>query len=33
VVFLPASLAITWLGLKAFRKEVDRLNLAEAKAA
>jgi hypothetical protein len=32
VVFLPVSLAITWLGLKAFRKEVDRLNSEDAKA-
>jgi MFS family permease len=30
VVFLPLSLGITWLGLKAFRAEVERLNAAEA---
>jgi hypothetical protein len=30
VVFLPLSLGITWLGLKAFRAEVKRLNAVEA---
>jgi MFS family permease len=33
VVFLPVSLAVTWLGLKAFRSEVERLNRNDAKAA
>ena len=32
VVFLPLSLVVTWLGLKAFRGEVERLNSEEAKA-
>jgi hypothetical protein len=30
VVFLPVSLGITWLGLKAFRNEVARLNALDA---
>ncbi|HEX7709552.1 MAG TPA: MFS transporter [Sphingomonadaceae bacterium] len=29
-VFLPVSLAVTWLGLKAFRTEVHRLNAEDA---
>ncbi|KPL66908.1 hypothetical protein SZ64_01625 [Erythrobacter sp. SG61-1L] len=33
VVFLPAALAITWLGLKPFRKEVERLNAEDARVA
>lgn len=33
VVFLPLSLGVTWLGLKAFRKEVERLNLADRQRA
>jgi len=32
VVFLPASLVVTWLGLKAFRKEVERLNAEDSAA-
>lgn len=32
VIFLPLSIGVTWLGLKAFRKEVERLNAEEAKA-
>jgi MFS family permease len=31
VVFLPLSLAVTWLGLKAFRTEVARLNALDSK--
>ncbi len=30
VVFLPASLVVTWMGLKPFRAEVQRLNAEEA---
>jgi MFS family permease len=30
VVFLPISLAVTWLGVKAFRAEVHRLNAEDA---
>ncbi|MEO6389162.1 MAG: MFS transporter [Croceibacterium sp.] len=30
LVFLPVSLGVTWLGLKAFRREVERLNADEA---
>ncbi len=33
IVFLPAALAVTWLGLKPFRKEVERLNAEDAKTA
>ncbi|MXO59716.1 MFS transporter [Altererythrobacter salegens] len=33
VVFLPASLVVTWLGLKPFRAEVERLNAEEAAEA
>ncbi|MBO9671558.1 MAG: MFS transporter [Sphingobium sp.] len=33
VVFLPLSLGVTWLGLKAFRKEVERLNRADQQKA
>jgi MFS family permease len=30
VVFMPAALAVTWLGLKAYRAEVRRLNAEDA---
>ena len=30
VVFMPLALAVTWLGLKAFRAEVQRLNAEDA---
>jgi MFS family permease len=30
MVFMPVALAVTWLGLKAFRREVNRLNAEDA---
>lgn len=33
VVFLPAALAVTWLGWKPYRKEVERLNALDAAQA
>jgi MFS family permease len=30
IVFLPAALAITWLGWKPYREEVERLNAQDA---
>lgn len=33
IVFLPVALAVTWLGLKPFRREVERLNAEDAQAA
>jgi hypothetical protein len=27
---MPIALAVTWLGLKAFRREVERLNAEDA---
>jgi MFS family permease len=32
-VFLPASLAVTWLGWRPYREEVRRLNALDAAAA
>jgi MFS family permease len=32
MVFMPVALAVTWLGLKAFRREVNRLNAEDAAA-
>jgi hypothetical protein len=29
-VFMPIALAVTWLGLRAFRGEVNRLNAEDA---
>jgi MFS family permease len=31
VVFMPASLAVTWLGLKPYRREIERLNAEDAR--
>ncbi|GAA0274200.1 MFS transporter [Alteraurantiacibacter aestuarii] len=33
IIFLPAALVVTWLGLKPFRQEVDRLNAEDAAEA
>ena len=32
VVFMPIALWATWLGLKPYRAEVERLNAADAQA-
>jgi hypothetical protein len=32
VLFMPASLFVLWLGMKPYRREVERLEAAEAAA-